>query len=380
MHYNGVVITLALLTFAPSLADRVLVIANENSPVSMEIAQTYMTARKVKKLIKVKCQDSALDAGKETLPYADYKTQIEAPLLAYLKDHIEIDFVVLTKGVPIRLTGAPSGLNNDRPSLDSFMASTGYDKRKDAVPYIVNETGWKGKGWVNRFWNPTERFNRTKFGGLLVTRLDGYTLEDCKKLIENSVASDKDFPVGNIFLDAKGKNLGDLKKVPLPAPAGDMGYNDYDADLKVASELLKNRKTPVMIDETDVFVGGHTGLMGYASWGSNDPKYNADNYHSLRFAPGAVAETAVSTSGRTFHPATGGQSLIADLIRQGVTGAKGYCDEPFLNAIASPTVLFDRYTRGWTLAESFYSATRIVGWEDIVIGDPICMPYRVRTN
>ena len=50
---------------------------------------------------------------------------------------------------------------------------------------------------------------------------------------------------------------------------------------------------------------------------------------------------------------------------------KGYTDEPLLQAIASPTVLFDRYTRGWTLAESFYSASRFVGGQDVVIGDPL---------
>jgi uncharacterized protein (TIGR03790 family) len=115
--------------------------------------------------------------------------------------------------------------------------------------------------------------------------------------------------------------------------------------------------------------------MGYTSWGSNDPKFNAENYHKLRFAPGGIAETAVSTSGRTFLPTTGGQSLIADLIQCRVTGVKGYCDEPLLTAVASPTILFDRYTRGWTLAESFYAASRWTGWEDIVIGDPICSPY-----
>jgi uncharacterized protein (TIGR03790 family) len=123
------------------------------------------------------------------------------------------------------------------------------------------------------------------------------------------------------------------------------------------------------------FVGRKSELAGYASWGSNDPKFDAAGYLNLRFAPGAIAETAVSTSARTFLPTTGGQSLIVDLVSARVTGAKGYCDEPLLQAVASPTVLFDRYTSGWTLAESFYAASRFVGWEDIVIGDPLCSPY-----
>ena len=38
--------------------------------------------------------------------------------------------------------------------------------------------------------------------------------------------------------------------------------------------------------------------MGYASWGSNDAKFTSENYLSIRFVPGAIAETAVSTSAR----------------------------------------------------------------------------------
>jgi hypothetical protein len=51
---------------------------------------------------------------------------------------------------------------------------------------------------------------------------------------------------------------------------------------------------------------------------------------------------------------------------------KGYTDEPLLQAIASPSVTVARYTSGFTLAESFYAASRFVGWEDVVIGDPLC--------
>jgi hypothetical protein len=108
------------------------------------------------------------------------------------------------------------------------------------------------------------------------------------------------------------------------------------------------------------------------SWGSNDGGYNASVYHSITFAPGAVSETAVSTSGRTLLPTTGGQSLVADLIAQGTSGVKGYVTEPYLDSMASPTVLFDLYSSGRNLAESYYAASRFVWWKDVVLGDPLC--------
>ena len=64
-----------------------------------------------------------------------------------------------------------------------------------------------------------------------------------------------------------------------------------------------------------------------------------------------------------------------DLIAHGLTCAKGYVDEPLLQAIASPTIALDRYTSGYTMAESFYAASHFVGWEDVVVGDPLCCPY-----
>jgi uncharacterized protein (TIGR03790 family) len=364
---------------------RVLVIENSSSPTSVEIATEYLAARHVKNLLKIQCQDSAVSSDKETMPYADFKDSIETPLRAFLASHPKIDFIVLTKGIPIRLTGANSGEGGTRPSLDSTIAALDYADRKDTAKITLNDSGFTGKAWANRFWNSQERFSHAKFGGYLVTRLDGYTAEEAEMLVKYSLAAEKAGPQGTILLDtAPGHGLGDVKLVPRAivnmnadgtAALGDMNYNDYDADMVEAASVLEAKKIPVLLDRNEAFVGHRGDLMGYCSWGSNDPKFDADGYRLLRFNAGAIVETAVSTSARTFLPTTGGQSLIADLIRGRITGVKGYCDEPLLQAVASPTVLFDRYTRGWTLAESFYAASRVTGWEDIVVGDPLCCPY-----
>jgi uncharacterized protein (TIGR03790 family) len=92
--------------------------------------------------------------------------------------------------------------------------------------------------------------------------------------------------------------------------------------------------------------------------------------------PGGIAETFVSTGGRSFKiTTTYGQSLVADLIREGVSGVKGYVYEPFLSAIAHPDILFDRYTLGYNLAESYWYASQLYGWMGTVIGDPKIQPY-----
>jgi uncharacterized protein (TIGR03790 family) len=368
-----------------ALVDRVLVLENLDSPVSSQIVKHYMAKRGAKKVLQIHCPDSAINAANETLPFEAFRESIEKPLKAYLANDPKIDFIVLTKGIPIRLTGAPVGLLNKQPSLDSYIAALDYFDRPNSLKVVIDEGGWKGNCFVNNFFNSNERFSHATHGGYLVTRLDGYTVEAAMALVDSSVASDGKKPTGIILLDASvGAEASDIAKVP-QSPIKDgqtnmeiisnLGVKDWNADLLAAGAMLQKSGEPVELEQTEAYVGNKQDLMGYASWGSNDAKFSAESYKSIKFAPGGIAETAVSTSGRTFLATSGGQSLVADLIDSRVTGVKGYCDEPFLPAIASPTILFDRYTQGWTLAESFYAASRFVGWEDIVIGDPLAMPY-----
>jgi uncharacterized protein (TIGR03790 family) len=152
-------------------------------------------------------------------------------------------------------------------------------------------------------------------------------------------------------------------------------WSEYNADMRHAHDLLVARGAPNELDLSETFVGHRNNLLGYFSWGSNDPRYSSEAYQTLFFAPGSLSDTAVSTSARTFLPTTGGQSLLADLIAHGLTCGKGYVNEPLLQAIASPTIAMSRYTSGYTMAESFYAASHFVGWEDVVVGDPLCCPY-----
>ncbi|MGD0093942.1 MAG: TIGR03790 family protein [Planctomycetota bacterium] len=381
------------------MADRVVVIRNASSPISQAVADDYVQRRGVQNVLTIKCQDATAGAHAETIPFAAYQKDIEAPLRAFLASHPVIDFIVLTKGIPIRLADAPQGPRTGRVALDSYLAALDYDKIPGAIRIDISDPNYgrdfHGLAWANRFWKSTDAFSHARFGGFLVSRLDGYTEADAKALVTRSLAAEQAVrsgkkPEGSILLDeCPGFGFTDKAKqpysiLPVKLATGEMvritaesKYGEFNSDMQLAAELLKARNFPVELETTDRFAGNRTGLMGYVSWGSNDQKFDAGAYHSLGFAAGALAETAVSTSARTFLPTQGGQSLIADLIAQGGTGVKGYTDEPLLQAIASPSIMFDRYTRGWTAVESLYAASSLVGWQDIVIGDPLCRAYPV---
>ena len=63
--------------------------------------------RAVPNVLSVRCQDSAANPANETISYAAYEQAIEKPIRTFLAAHANIDFIVLTKGIPIRIADAP---------------------------------------------------------------------------------------------------------------------------------------------------------------------------------------------------------------------------------------------------------------------------------
>jgi uncharacterized protein (TIGR03790 family) len=327
-------------------ARRVLVVYNASSLSGKEIAEYYANKRHIpaSNVVRIDCAES------EDISDADFHSEIEGPIRANIRSNPnQIDFIVLTKGTPIRL-------NDDKQySVDAWIAAS--DLPLTPITVLTNEALAKS---LNPYFRSSEPFSSRKFGFYLVTRLDGYSVDDCKKLVDHSMAAKPE--KGPFLLDeADNRKEGDY----LPVQKG----------LERAARILQKNGFDVELDTSKDFLAPPQGLAGYASWGSNDSAFDLDTYKKLRFKPGALCETFVSTSGRTFRPTEGGQSLIADLIANGVTGIKGYVSEPYTFALAKPEILFDRYTSGHNLAESFYAASQFLKWKDVVIGDPLCSPY-----
>jgi uncharacterized protein (TIGR03790 family) len=370
--------------------DEVLLVANANSPISVAIADDYARKRNIVNRLSVQCQDSALSTENETITFAAFTQSLENPIRAYLATHTNIDFIVLTKGIPIRIIGTAMGSCDEhsrvpaairgRPSVDSYLAAMDYANLPGTLRIDITGSGAVGCAYSNRYWNATGPFSHAKYGGYLVTRLDGYTEADAKALVSQALTAEQGLTNGTVLFDVQPLfGLGDKTAPPSPITGKiilrESPWSEYNADMQRAHELLVKRGRPDELDLTETFIGHRSNLLGYFSWGSNDAKYSSDAYQSLFFAPGSLGDTAVSTSARTFLPTSGGQSLLVDLIAHGLTCGKGYVNEPLLQANASPSIVLDRYFSGYTMAESFFAASRFVGWEDVIVGDPLCCPY-----
>ena len=363
----------ALLAATPAFAqsgDNVLLVVNETSADGGRIAAHYARLRAVPSSQVLRISVAAADE----IDRDAFDARIQTPIAAWLRQHDALDrilYIVLSKGVPLRIAGS-GGREGTGASVDSeltllyrrLLGESPSAAGRVANPYFLNDTPVA----------QAKPFNRAASDLYLVTRLDGFSVDDVLALIDRGAAPVRD---GRILLDQKAGVID---------PAG----NQWLA--AAADRLAKGgAATRVVLETSSQVLSGQKNVLGYYSWGSNDWAITVRHF-GFGFVPGAIAGTYVNTDGRTFSepPASwtigkwsdrtsfhagSPQSLAGDLIREGVTGVAAHVAEPFLDGMVRPDILFPAYVSGFNLAESYYLATPFLSWQTVVVGDPLCAPF-----
>jgi len=254
-----------------------------------------------------------------------------------------LNYIVTTKGCPL-------GVWDSNNRYASFMDELGLM----LGPYAgsIGNQYWMS----NPYGGSEERFSRQREGFFIVTRIDGYDLNDCLRLVDN--AANATGSRGTFVLDSQPWKDGS-------------GYKEGNDWCRAANTTLAGKGWKCYLDDTSWYVVDQDNVSGYCSWGSNDGNAPDNAKPHFTWVPGALGSTYVSTSARSFaYPPSYGQSLIADLVREGITGVHGNVAEPYLSACARPQFFLERYTRGWNLGESFYASMATQSWQNCVIGDP----------
>lgn len=338
----------------------ILLVVNDNSPLSRNIGEYYARRRAVP--LSNICHLKTSTA--EEISREEYDRQIARPIGAFLRKmplQESISYIVTTAGVPLKIGGSGEGMQSDAASVDSELT----------LLYSDLSTGKKHplEGPIpNPFFGKRDRaFSRPAYPIYLVTRLAAYDFDGVKGMIDRCFAATNR---GKFVLDLRGPD--------------DESGNDW---LRNAAILLP--KDRVLLEETTEPIYGQTDVIGYASWGSNE-RHRTRRFPGFHWLPGAIVTEYVSTNGRTFKKppdswtpsmdwinhsgwfADSPQSMLADSILEGATGASGHVYEPYLSMTPRPDLLLPAYYSGRTLAESYYLAIPGLSWQNIVVGDPLC--------
>ncbi len=369
------VLLLALASSAAAAPRRdVLIVVNRQAPEGKAVADAYRAARD----IPVSHQVEIDVAPGETIRRGAYVEAVERPVVEWLQRHAahdEITYIVLVRGVPLKVQGEPS-TRTPLTSVDSsltllYRRLTGAGVGPGPIANPLFAENMPAEGWP--------AFDRSRHDVYLVSRLDGFTLQDAVALAGRCSAAPD--PGGRIVLDGR----------PVASGPEQQWFG-------IAADRIRRDAAGIHVeyDQTASAVRGVAGVLGYFSWGSADPVHR-DRVLPLTFAPGAVGASLSSSDVRTFKepPAEwkpgswqdrsrifegSAEWLAGDLVRAGVTGWAGAVADPYVDGVIRPQVLFPAYLAGRTLGEAYSLATKYIGWRTVVLGDPLCRPFGSETE
>ncbi|MCF6170807.1 MAG: TIGR03790 family protein [Bacteroidales bacterium] len=338
----------------------VAVIVNTNSPESVEIGNYFKAQREIPDINMVKIQCST-DERVDSAGLFSIVRQVGDYLVNNGIDQ-SINYLVTTKGIPLIFEGA---------NCDSFPENLKCSAIDSELTLLINHEDQIGKsnGITNPYFdNMDYTFSQSKYNIYLVTRLDAYTVDDVKSLIDRSGPELK--------VDKKDAQfIFDL------AYASDTNAISPLVQVMERGNDLVNSKgwNSVYSPENDIFITDEQHVLGYFSYIYQPSNKNLD----YQWLNGSFAFQGIGETAFTFlkEENTYNDLILANLIEEGVCGAAGTVVPYFLSqGTVWPEILFDRQTYGidlisetnpyFNLAESYFQALKVTSSSHIIVGDP----------
>lgn len=400
----ALVLVCASSSFALEPKD-VWLVVNKNVPASREVADHYIAKRGVPKGNVVE-----LDLPKgEDINRGDYDTKLAAPLRAALKgDKDKVKVLVTTYGVPLRVgqqqpnEDEKLALAKLRPELAELRKKLAELREKKADAKEIADVQQQVQGlegrerrlthaesqasvdselmllWWDKYplvrWvsNPlslraSEAYRKASAPVVMVSRLDGPTVEIAKRLVDDAVATEKAGLKGKAVIDARG-----IKYDPKGEPSG-TGYAGYDESMREAAALLEKAGLTVELDDkNDVLKPGTAKNVAlYCGWYSH-----ANFVDCCEYERGAVAWHLASSEAVTLR---NGNSKVwcPNLLKKGVCATLGPVAEPYTVGFPKPAEFFGLLATGeYTLVECYSRTMLFCSWMTVLVGDPLYNPYK----
>lgn len=345
--------------------DEILVVANRRATSSVRLATYYMRQRGIpeENLIKLWAD------YEETCSRDEYNKRIARPIREALdqeKFKGKIRCLVLMYGVPLRIAESlPPDQIKDRKKQDT-IASVDSEISLVLVPEYPLE-GWRPNPYFLGFAKIKQR-EVTRKEVLLVSRLDGPNQKTVTRIIDDSIACEKEGPTGSVFFDARWPRPKSLKKLS--------GYAFHDASIHLAAQMLNERKMPVVLEESEELFAAGSNLPAflYCGW------YSAAKYiDAFAWQRGAVG----------FHIASGEcvslknketRGWCKGMLEHGAAATIGPVHEPYVQSFPLPHFFFPILADGkLSLVEAYYLSLPFLSWKMVLVGDPLYRPFMAGT-
>ncbi len=334
-----------------------LLLANRNSPRSIELARDYAALRQVPDA-NIVTLDLPYPASLDMAP-ADFNRLILDPAQSAARaqgigDHIlawvySVDF-------PIRITSTPptslQGITflKGKLPLPDIIGSGSYASPLFAGPDNPVHPGFPSQSLdVQRAWLGKDAPLPSMLLGFMGPA--GNTRDEILTCLRNGARADQSRPEGTVLI-VTNSDVRSLCRAWEFLPA---------------VRELSARAINVVI--TNDYPQREIALIGLMAGAATIPELNGNRF---TFCPGAIADHLTSF-GAAFE--AGGQTKITEWLRAGASAASGTVTEPLSIWFKFPTArIFVHPTAGCTLLESYFQAIRCP-LQILIIGDPLSAPW-----
>ncbi|MCC7509821.1 MAG: TIGR03790 family protein [Planctomycetes bacterium] len=332
-----------LWAFGP---DNVLIVANDKAAGSVEIAEYYARARGIApaRILRLSTSE-AEEIDRET-----FNKQIWEPVTKAVLADDSIMVIVPTRGVPLKVKEV------DREDDNGAFAGRDWGS-VDGELALIRNGEYDVKGIVeNPVFDKAEPLTAAD-KILVVSRLDGATVEIAKGLVEKAILAEALGCSGESFLDTRGLTKED-------------GYTERDNIMEKVEDSWKAAKLPYVHDtQGDVVdLSTRAETLHYYGWYAGTQKPAG----AVKFRTGGICIHLHSFSASTVR---GENNWVGPLLRWNATCSYGTVYEPYTLGFPFENVFWDRLIKGWNFGEAGQVANRLLSWQAVFCGDPLYTPY-----
>ena len=358
------------------LAASTVVVYNKTSPDGAELARFYaqkrgiasdhivgLTCSLAEEITRDEYDATIANRLREIFKAKHWWTTRETPEHQEAMMTTTIRFVALIKGMPLKIRAVSEHYPGDKlgggpiqdrneASVDSELTTLGY--------FSPQISGVRGNSYFKSF-RAIDQWEDPAL--LLVCRLDAPSSATVKQMIVDAIAAEKNGLWGRAYVDS--------------SHADSLGMQIGDEWLADIPKQLHKVGIPVVYRRTsapELFPEGYpmSDCALYYGWYSQSV-WGALTNRDFRFVPGAIAMHIHSFSAGTLRDPNA--NWVGPLVSRGAAASVGNVYEPYLQLTTHPDILNDRLLHGFTFAESAYSATEVLSWMSVMVGDPLYRPY-----
>jgi uncharacterized protein (TIGR03790 family) len=359
------------------LAKEMVIVVNRNDPDSLSIGQHYARQRGISESRIVQLRAPI----KETITIAEYANTVANPLLnalienewvkgvkdrskdAYGRERLSVSihnipFVVLIKGVPLRIANDPLLLEESTANLSAqFRVNNGSVDGEIALLLAPPQTSMTALV-PNPYFEKSSLSSTDANRSLRVTRLDGPTKANVMNLIDRTLKAEEIGLMGRAYIDTGGPHAKGDEWIRAAGAIAEAAF--YDIDYETSKRAMNHRDR---LDAPAIYMGWYR-PHAQAQWRS--PRWPVP--------PGAIGFHLHSFSGTSVRST---KTWLGAFVAQGYCATVGNVYEPYLEYTHRPQVLLAHLISGGNFGEAVAMSTPSLSWQSVAIGDPLYRPFKV---